>query len=567
MAGKKPDGVGDSLVGEDENAIDYDSIDEEVSEEFLDQSSATIADQDAEDTASAGIDVENDSTSDDPVKMYLRDMGNVSLLSRDGEIKIAQQIEEGISSVICAMSESILIAGTLQKWFDALSSGNMKVSELVDESNFCDISPELEEESDNEEVIETILVTKVLPIVSEKMNVIIHQCAELLNHSKNCYSSYIDSGLYSQESCNISESIAKNILDLKVHNRKIQEIVNVFYSYNKKIIESESAVMSITLKYRINSSEFCSEIVRYNKDKMQSVIDSLPALREYERTKLLELSLNLQSIESEIQMPIAYYKKLVNKIYHGDQQAANARKSMVEANLRLVISIAKRYSNRGLQFLDLIQEGNIGLLKAVEKFDYRRGYKFSTYATWWIRQAITRSIADQARIIRIPVHMIETINKMVRTSRQLLNELGREPDSSEIAAKLNMQTGKVCKIMKMSKEPISLAQPIGDRDEGDSLGDFIEDKTTILPFEAAAQSNLRSITTIVLSALTAREERVLRGRFGLRGIRERTLEDIGDEFGVTRERIRQIEAKALKKMRNEGREIKHFAVSKDSAAN
>ena len=585
-----------------------------------DEDADDLQEKDNQDGSSGNLNDETGRT-DDPVRMYLKEMGGVELLSREGEIAIAKRIEAAKEVLIGTVYECTTTINSINKWKKELETGekllrdiidldasveqdesidieepgninienNSKISlvneennndklkkvsndseddkKVKDEENLVDGEEELDDEIDDDQDNSSMSLAMLENLVRDQ---VMHELGEFSSNSKKILkkqTKYIDHLLKGEK---IPSQLQKKILDerfvlldqmksIKLNTNRIDELKLSLYEKNKNLIKLESQILEIFLKAGVSKKSFLNswtgneinpnwpEKLKKN-DKILKTLDKNRKDIEAIRNKIIEIC-------TDVKLSALDFKELVKNIHKGDREASRAKQEMVEANLRLVISIAKKYTNRGLQFLDLIQEGNIGLMKAVDKFEFRRGYKFSTYATWWIRQAITRSIADQARTIRIPVHMIETINKLVRTSRQMLHEIGREPTPEELSEKLSMPLDKVRKVLKIAKEPISLETPIGD-EEDNSLGDFIEDMNAIQPLEAAIQSNLRETTTRVLASLTAREERVLRMRFGIGMNTDHTLEEVGQQFSVTRERIRQIEAKALRKLKHPSRSRK-----------
>jgi RNA polymerase primary sigma factor len=595
------------------NVVEDDEAGEEPEAEptaaDVEEDANELAEQTGTAVAAAPAKKEPTDRTDDPVRMYLREMGSVELLSREGEIAIAKRIEAGRETMIAGLCESPLTFQAIIIWRDELNEAKILLREIIDlEATYAGpeakqapvVAPRpeeeakpapqdarrgqrdddditnvgadmrgLEEDDDDEDEASLSLAAmeaELRPQVMETFDVI----ADTYKKLRKLQDQQVENRLAatgtlspSQERRHkeLKEQLIKAVKSLSLNTARIEALVEQLYDINKRLVQNEGKLLRLAESYGVRREQFLQVYQGSELDPnwMKSISNlSGRGWKEFtrnEKESIRELRQEIQNLATETAISIAEFRKIVNQVQKGEREAAIAKKEMVEANLRLVISIAKKYTNRGLQFLDLIQEGNIGLMKAVDKFEYRRGYKFSTYATWWIRQAITRSIADQARTIRIPVHMIETINKIVRTSRQMLHEIGREPTPEELAEKLAMPLEKVRKVLKIAKEPISLETPVGD-EEDSHLGDFIEDKMAILPIDAAIQANLRETTTRVLASLTPREERVLRMRFGIGMNTDHTLEEVGQQFSVTRERIRQIEAKALRKLKHPSRSRK-----------
>ena len=609
-----PDKIEDTMSMLSDMGINVIEEDDSSDDASNDNKSGEGSKEVAEQTGSAVATVakkEPTDRTDDPVRMYLREMGSVELLSREGEIAIAKRIEAGHEAMIAGLCESPLTFQAIIIWRDELNESNILLREIIDleatyagpeakqapkvptpeeieaerkakeekqralrrprEDDITNVGGEgqPEEEDDEEDEANLSLAAmeaELRPQVMETFDVI----ASTYKKLRKLQDQHVEGSLGDGNKLSTSqqrrykqlkEELITAVKSLSLNNARIEALVEQLYDINKRLVRNEGRLLRLAESYGVDRTEFLEHYQgsELNPDWVKTVSAlSGKGWKEFgksEKKNIKELRTEIQALATETGIAVTEFRRIVNQVQKGEREAAIAKKEMVEANLRLVISIAKKYTNRGLQFLDLIQEGNIGLMKAVDKFEYRRGYKFSTYATWWIRQAITRSIADQARTIRIPVHMIETINKIVRTSRQMLHEIGREPTPEELSEKLAMPLEKVRKVLKIAKEPISLETPVGD-EEDSHLGDFIEDKNAVLPIDAAIQANLRETTTRVLASLTPREERVLRMRFGIGMNTDHTLEEVGQQFSVTRERIRQIEAKALRKLKHPSRSRK-----------
>ncbi len=600
--GSSVDRVEDSYSLIDEGiSISPNREDESETEEFVNFEFAEEVAPEEEKEAEEG---EEEVSRSDSVRLYLKEMGHIELLSREGEVEIAKKIEEGRKLMIYSLVKTPIAIKSFIKWYDGLLNEKILIREVIDldgtyskifGKDFSDpaLDPDKaagdvfeegkgEEEQDTADELETDTFAdddsdsdespSLISMESElrpRIMEVLASAAEISTKLATIQQDILKTALkgkkidpkIKQKYEKLGEELADLFNHIRFNEGRIEEIISTLYSQNKKLISIETRLFKLAEVKKLKREDFLSLFQgnELNPNWIEEVRNSKAknAVKFVEEAtdQIKPILQNLVEVANEIGLDVSTFKGLVFAVQKGERTASRAKKEMIEANLRLVISIAKKYANRGLQFLDLIQEGNIGLMKAVDKFEYRRGYKFSTYATWWIRQAITRSIADQARTIRIPVHMIETINKILRTSRQIVHDIGREPTPEEIAEKLGMQVEKVRKVLKIAKEPMSLENPVGD-DEGSQLGDFIEDKNAVQPLDAAILSNLREVTTRVLSTLTPREERVLRMRFGIGMNTDHTLEEVGQQFSVTRERIRQIEAKALRKLRHPSRSKK-----------